>query len=183
EAPGFLARDAKVALRFPYLPVADASEAGLRDALRAALPRLGPKALPALDARGTGAREFEVAHALYGRVTLFEHRRRPSESADWRLDAARERGWTRTLKEHNLLPGRGLVVLDEDQGLFLREPDLSAIEGLLVLLDDGHARLWWNPVAPTADPEMQYWLAWGRGEGGPSEWRQVLRVDEADGDP
>lgn len=182
--PTFVARDARVTLRFPYARLTTREPEDIRAFLLGQMPRLDGKepALLALDARPSGLAEYELTHLLYGRVTLFAHRVRPHEPADPRIERARERGWTPTLKEHNLVPGRGLVVLDEDQGLLLREPWLDGMRGLLVLLASGDTRLLWNPFSEKGDAEMQYWLAWGRGAGASSEWREVLRVDRADDD-
>lgn len=180
DDPGFFAEDEKVTFRIVLDKLADASPAALDATLQANLPRLRPApGLLALDARASGVREFALEHALYGEVTLFQHRARPPESADRRLDAARAAGWTKTLKEHNLLPGRGLVVLDEHQGLLLREPALDALPGLFVLYPSGQVHLYWNPVCPAASSDWQYWLAWGRGTQA-SEWRRVFEAHEAD---
>lgn len=179
--PGFAAKDARVTFRFAYERMSASREGDVRAFLLAAMPRVGaPHTLLALDARPSGLREFELGHHLYGGVTVFQHRRRPHESADPRIHRAQDAGWTPTLKEHNLVPGRGLVVLDEHHGLLLREPWLDGLQGLLVLLASGETRLWWNPFATRGDPEMQHWLAWGRGMGAPSEWREMLHVERRD---
>ena len=181
DDPRFAAGDAKVAFDVAYARLAPGER--LRDALLRELPRVARRqALLALDARGTDLREFDAVHEIYGQVTLFAWPHKPHESADPRVDAARERGWVRTLKEHNLLPGRGIVVLDEHQGLFLTEPALASLMGVLLLLPTGMITLLWNPFveADRNDSELQYWLQWGRGTGSSSEWREVLRVDEAD---
>jgi hypothetical protein len=181
DAPGFVAVDAKARIGVEYVRMARG--AGLEETMRAALPRVaGQKALLAIDTHGTELLEFEALHALYGRVTLFQYPHKPQESADLRIDAARERGWVKTLKEHNLLPGRGIVVLDEHQGLLLRDPAFEALLGLLLLTRDGTIGLHWNPFveADRNEPEMQYWLAWGEGTGQSSEWRQMLHVEASD---
>ena len=177
DDPGFAAVDAKARVDVRY---AKGARERLADALRASLPRLrGDVALLALDFRGSGVKEFEAAHLLFGEVTLFEHRKRPSESADPRIHAALEAGWGKALKEHNLVPGRGLVVLDEHHGLLLREPDLGRLPGLFVLFDDARWHLWWNPIAGLPG-ELQYWLSWGPGTAPASEWREVVRYDGDD---
>jgi len=94
------------------------------------------------------------------------------QPADPRIDAAREAGWTPTLKAHNLLPGRGIVVLDEHQGLLLRDERFADVLGLLVLFENGQTELWLNPFARSADPELQHWRAWGPGTGPASGWRE-----------
>ena len=178
-APAFVAEDRRVSLRFEHARLAARDEDGVRAFLLGSLPRLGgrdPPALLAIDARPSGLAEFQLAHLLYGEVTLFAHRARPHEPMDARIHDAREKGWTPTLKEHNLLPGRGLVVMDEHQGLLLREPRLDALPGVLLLTAAGTVHLWWNPFARRADPELQHWLAWGAGAGGPSEWRRVFEA-------
>lgn len=179
--PTFVAEDARLTFRFHYARLNDKTEDGVRSFLLDSMERVaGTTHLLAIDTRPARIAEFELVHHLYGEVTLFQHRSRPSESADLRIHEAREKGWTPTLKEHNLLPGRGLVVLDEQQGLLLREPWLDALPGMLVLLASGETKLLWNPFSPDADAEWQYWLAWGAGAGAPSEWRQVLHVSERD---
>jgi hypothetical protein len=177
DAPSFLAADDKVTLRFAHAHLDAKDEPGVVAALLENLPRLDRRTLLSLDARASGLREFELEHMLYGQVTLFTFRTRPPEAADHRIDSARERGWIKTLKEHNLLPGRGLVVLDEHQGLLLREPRLQALLGLLVLYPSGAIHLMWNPFAMEGDSELQYWSAWGRG-GQASAWKEVFRADE-----
>ena len=184
DAPGFVATDAKTRVGVEYVRVAPGGS--VADAMRANLPRVaGQKALLAIDAHGADVREFDALHEIYGRVTLFQYPHKPHESADPRIDAARERGWVKTLKEHNLMPGRGIVVLDEDQGLLLREPAFDALLGLLLLTRDGTIGLHWNPFinADRNEPEMQYWLAWGEGTGQSSEWREMLHVEASDDDP
>jgi hypothetical protein len=180
DDPRFRALDAKVTVEVAYVPFAGGD---LRGTLLDAVPRLrGGTALVGLDARASGLREFELAHQLFGQVTLFSWPHKPPEPADRRIHEARERGWTRVLKEHNLLPGRGIVVLDEHQGLVLTEPALARVAGFLVVLPGGATHLWWNPFCPTLDPEMEHYLAWMRGEGGPSEWREVLRYEGDEGE-
>lgn len=178
DDPAFEARDQKVTMRVAYLRLARGDD--LAGALRAHVGRVATgHALLALDARASGLREFEILHQLYGRVTLFEHRTPVPESADLRIEEARERGWAKTLKEHNLLPGRSLVVLDEHQGHLLREPSLTALMGILLLSPDGIVSLLWNPFveADRNDAELQYWLGWGEGSGRSSEWREVVRYE------
>ncbi|GEM_PF-3837202 len=178
DDPAFEAADAKLAMRVAYVRLPDA--AAFADALRAHLPRASRgHSLLAVDAHATALREFDAVHDLYGRVTLFEHRTPVPEPADPRVDAARERGWARALKEHNLLPGRGLVVLDEHQGLYLREEAFQRLMGILLLLPDGHTTLLWNPFveAERNDSEIQYWLGWGEGTGRSSEWRELVRFE------
>lgn len=183
--PKFVAKDARVEVRFVHARMRAADEAGVRETLLANMPRVqggaqeGPTLL-ALDARPSGLAEFAFTHMLYGEVTLFEHRRRPHEPSDVRIHRAEESGWTPTLKAHNLLPGRGLVVLDEHHGLLLREPWLDDLVGILALFASGETTLLWNPFAKDADAQMQHWLSWGRGTGGPSEWREVLHVRRDD---
>lgn len=175
DDPRFVASDAKVSLEVAYVALGPQDD--FAGTLRAHLPRVARgRALLAVDAHASRLREFDAGHDLYGQVTLFARPGKPYESADPRVDAARERGWVKTLKEHNLLPGRGLVVLDEHQGLLLREEAFASLLGLLLLLPDGHTNLWWNPFveAERNDSELQYWLAWGEGRGSSSEWRTVL---------
>lgn len=179
SAPEFVAADAKVTMRVAYARFE--ADDNLRDTLLAHLPRVGSgMAILALDAHTSGRREFDVLHELYGRVTLFRWPTKPAESADPRVHAAQERGWGATLKAHNLLPGRGIVVLDEDQGLLLREPELERLLGLVLLLPDGHTTLHFNPLveADRNDAELQYWMTWGEGTGSSSEWRELLRAGE-----
>lgn len=178
QDPGFVVADAKVTFRVAY------ARAGAGDdverILRAHLPRVSSgNALLALDLHATRVREFDLMHLLYGEVTLFSWPHKPPESADPRVDAARDAGWTKTLKEHNLIPGRGLVVLDEHQGLLLRDPDVEKLLGLLVRYPTGQIHLAWNPLVPPAraTSDVQYWLAWGEGTGSSSEWRQLLHVE------
>jgi hypothetical protein len=175
EDPAFVAADRKLAMRVAYVRMRRGDD--LAGTLRAHLPRVaGGHALLALDARETTLREFDVVHELYGRVTLFEHRAPVPESADPRVDAARERGWAKTLKEHNLLPGRSLVVLDEHQGLLLRDDAFARLLGVLLLPPTGLVTLLWNPFVEAGrnDSELQYWLGWGEGSGRSSEWREVV---------
>lgn len=166
--PRFVSTDAKVTLTFAYAElVTDAATT-----LAANLDRLGERTLLALDARRSRAREFDLGHALYGEPTLFQFPAKPAEPADPRIDAAREAGWTPTLKAHNLLPGRGIVVLDEHQGLLLRDERFRDVLGLLVLFEDGQTELWWNPFARSADADLQHWRAWGPGTGPASGWKE-----------
>jgi hypothetical protein len=178
DDPAFLAADAKITMRVAYVRMHPGDD--LAGVLRAHLSRAATgHALLAVDARATGLREFDIVHAIYGRVTLFEHRTPVPESADTRVDAARERGWAKTLKEHNLLPGRSLVVLDEHQGLLLREEAFARLMGILLLLPNGLTTLLWNPFveAERNDSELQYWLGWGQGEGRSSEWRELMKYE------
>lgn len=184
DAPAFEAADAKATFR---LACARVPPGGTLADVEATLRRHAPRAsdgnaLLALDLHGTTLREFELSHLLYGSVTLFAWPHKPSESADPRIHAARDAGWTKTLKEHNLLPGRGIVVLDEHQGLLLRDPVLEGLLGVLALYPDGQVQLAWNPLVPEtrATSEIQYWLAWGEGTGSSSEWRQLLHVTDDD---
>ena len=174
--PSFVSEDAKVTLRFAYAELAVDPET----TLAANLDRVRDgRTILALDARRSGIREFDLGHALYGEPTLFQFPAKPAEPADPRIDAARERGWTPTLKAHNLLPGRGIVVLDEHQGLLLRDERFTDLVGLLVLFENGLTELWWNPfVRPDAnDAELQHWKAWGPGTGPASAWRERFFVE------
>lgn len=186
--PRFVSTDAKVTLTFAYAELVgdialDASAAASAPRFAAAttlaanLDRLGERTLLALDARRSKVREFDLGHALYGEPTLFQFPTKPAEPADPRVDAAREAGWTPTLKAHNLLPGRGIVVLDEHQGLFLRGERLGDVLGVLVLFENGQTELWWNPFARGADPDLQHWRAWGPGTGPASAWREQFFVE------
>lgn len=176
DDPAFVAADARRTWRVAYARLPDAASIGAT--LDAALPRLGAGTLLALDAHAaTDVREFDLSHDLYGRVTLFQWPTKPVESADPRIHDALDKGWAKTLKAHNLVPGRGIVVLDEHQGLLLREPRYAAVPGMLVLLADGHTNLWWNPVSPHAESEDQYWLTWGEGTGPASGWKEQLFVE------
>lgn len=170
--PGFVATDAKTTIPLAYATLKDARDATQTLALRS--PRL-----VALDARPSGLREFELAHLLYGRPTIYSKPHKPRKPRDDRIERAREAGWAKTLKDHNLLPGRGLAVHDEDQGLFLSDPDLETCPGVLVLLAGGDVHLWWNPFAKGGDSELQYWLQWGRGVAA-SEWKEMLRYEGED---
>lgn len=171
--PRFVSVDAKVTLTFAYAELVTDVES----TLAANVGRLGERTLLALDARRSGAREFDLGHALYGEPTLFQFPTKPAEPADPRIDAAREAGWTPTLKAHNLLPGRGIVVLDEHQGLLLRDERFADVLGLLVLFENGHTELWWNPFARSADADLQHWRAWGPGTGPASGWRERFFVE------
>jgi hypothetical protein len=174
DDPGFVVTDSKITLRVAYAQATLDVERSVSDNI----PRLGPNTILALDAHHIDLREFDIGHALYGRPTLFQWPTKPSEAADLRIFSAQEKGWTRTLKEHNLVPGRGLVVLDEHQGTFLRDDRMRAVVGVLLLLSDGHTRLWWNPFADGADSELQYWLSWGPGTGPASAWKETFFVEE-----
>lgn len=178
--PRFLVADARVSLTLAYAALAGETEDALRMALEGNLDRARDgRTLLVLDAHTTRAREFEIGHALFGQVTLFQWPTKPPEPADPRIDAAREKGWAKVLKEHNLLPGRGIVVLDEHQGMLLREARYEDLLGLLLLLPDGHHALWWNPFvrADVNDAELQFWLTWGAGAGPASGWRELFRAD------
>lgn len=180
QDPRLRAADARMTVDVAYATLAGDSEDAVRWTLEGNLDRLrGGRTLLALDAHTTKAREFELGHALYGQVTLFSWPSKPPEPADPRIDAAREKGWAKVLKEHNLLPGRGIVVLDEHQGLLLRDPRYEDLLGILLLMPDGQTPLWWNPFARAElnDPEMQFWLTWGAGTSPASGWREVFRAD------
>lgn len=174
DDPGFEVQDAKVTFRVAYAQLGEDAEA----TLLANLPRLGPRTLLALDAHRSPIREFDLGHTLYGRPTLFQWPTKPSEAADPRISTLLEKGWARTLKEHNLVPGRGIVVLDENQGFLLRDERLRALVGLLVLFETGDTKLWWNPFTENADSELQYWLTWGAGTGPASAWKETFYVEE-----
>lgn len=173
--PRFSVTDGKVTMEVSYAPLANAGS--LRDTLIAAARRVKVPGLIGLDARASGLREFELEHLIYGQVTLFSWPHKPPEPMDRRIHEAQAKGWSRTLKTHNLLPGRGIVVLDEHGGLLLTEPALSALPGIVVLLAGGETQLWWNPFCEGLDPEMEHYLAWGAGTGKASEWREVLRYE------
>lgn len=169
EDPAFVSEDAKVTLRFAYARF----ERDVATTIAANLARVRDRrTLLAIDAHRADIREYALGHELYGQVTLFAWPTKPPEPADPRIATAMERGWAATLKEHNLVPGRGIVVLDEHQGLLLRDERLRALVGLQVLLPDGHTKLWWNPFADDANSELQYWLKWGAGTGPSSAWRE-----------
>lgn len=177
--PQFLVEDAKVTFRVAYAELAADVETTLlanRDRFR------DGRTILLLDARRSGAREYDLGHALFGEVTLFQFPSKPPEAADPRIDAARERGWVKALKDHNLLPGRGIVVLDEHQGLLLRDDRFADLVGVLVLFANGLTTLWWNPFvrADVNDPEIQYWLTWGKGDKPASAWRQVFEAERND---
>ena len=172
--------DARASLSLAYTTLAGETEDALRWTMEGNLERARDgRTLLLLDAHTTKAREFELGHALFGQVTLFAWPTKPAEAADPRIDAAREKGWAKALKEHNLLPGRGIVVLDEHQGMLLRDARYEDLLGVLLLLPDGHHTLWWNPFVRTDvnDPEMQFWLTWGAGAGPASGWRELFHVD------
>lgn len=180
SAPSFDVVDDKLTVR-----VAWARLDGLADlaaVLRDVAAREADAVLPvvlALDALDAEASEFELEHALYGEVVLLDFRVRAPASRDARVERARERGWAGVLKEHNLLPGRGLFVPDDQQGLFLTEPAAQHLSGVQLLLPSGHFTMELNPFVreDKNDPDLQYWLAWGRG-GAASEWRDVLAVSD-----
>lgn len=169
DDPGFTAADDKTTVRLASATLTDARD--LASVLASKAPRL-----VALDARASGFKEFELTHRLYGRPTIYSKPHRPLAPRDDRIERAREAGWARTLKEHNLLPGRGLAVHDEDQGLYLSDPDLERCPGALVLLAGGDVHLLWNPFFTGGDSEMQYWLQWGGGSSA-SEWRELMRYE------
>ena len=169
DAPRFRAADEKTTVELAFARLERAG--GLADALQG-----GGGRLVALDARPAGLREFELTHLLYGTPTLYTRRGAAPAPRDDRIERARDAGWARTLKEHNLLPGRGLVVRDEDQGLYLSDPGMDLVPGCLALLAGGDVHLLWNPFAVGGDGEMQYWLAWGKGDAS-SEWREMVRFE------
>ena len=178
DAPGFVAEDDKARVDFAFARLAGREEADVAQVIREAAARArGKTFLLALDARPSGLKEFELGHLLYGGVTLYAYPHRPAEPMDVRVHDAAEKGWGKTLKEHNLLPGRGIVVHDEDHGLFLTLDAARLVHGALVLFTDGDARLWWNPVADGGDPEMQFWFSWGAGLPA-SAWREVVSHGE-----
>ncbi len=129
--------------------------------------------IAAVDLLDSEASEFEAEHALYGEVELLAHRQRAPPSRDPRIELARERGWTETLREHNLLPGRSLAIPDAKHGWFLRAPEAVHLAGVTFLLPSGHVTIELNPFVRESvnDSELQYWLSWGRGATGASEWR------------
>lgn len=183
DDPRFRVQDQKATLEVAYARLAHEGEGGLEEAVVRHLPRVRDgRTLLGVDATGTRLREYELVHLLYGEVTLFSFPHKPRASADPRIEAAREAGWVKTLKEHNLLPGRGMVVLDEQHGLLLTEPDLRGLLGVLVLYPTGETALHWNPFAAAEknDPELQYWLSWGMGTGSASEWREMLHVERGE---
>ena len=165
ESPRFEAADDKVTVELEHSTLVRPSD------LAGALAH-GPR-LTALDARPSGLKEFELGHLLYGTPTMYPRRGAARDARDGRIDLAREAGWAKTLKDHNLLSGRGLVVHDDDQGLFLSDPETEDVPGVLALLASGDVVLWWNPFARGADSEMQYWLSWGRGLPA-SQWREMV---------
>jgi len=181
QTPHFHVDDDKAHVRIDYAPLDSLPD------LEATLQHAND--LPAGQAPGDQARyhllaldlhtsphitEFQLTHHLYGEITLYHYPHRPPHPADPRIDEAREMGWAKTLKDHNLLPGRGIVVHDEHHGLFLTQPRLTArLQGVLALFADGHTGLYWNPFSDAPnEAEMQYWLAWGMGAPA-SEWKQV----------
>ena len=173
EAPRFRAADEKTTVELAYARLQ-------RPGDLAGVLASGGGRLVALDARPSGLKEYELTHLLYGTPTLHPRRGSAPDPRDDRVERARERGWAKTLKEHNLLAGRGLVVLDEDQGLYLSDPEMERVPGCLVLLAGGDVHLLWNPFALGGDSELQYWLAWGKGQAS-SEWREMVRFGaEAD---
>lgn len=172
DGPRFLAEDDKVSVELSFARLDRAGD--LADVLAS-----GEGRLVALDARPTGLKEFEFTHLLYGTPTLYTRRGAAKEARDDRIDRAREAGWAKTLKDHNLLAGRGLVVHDDDQGLFLSDPEMERVQGTLVVLAHGDVHLLWNPFAVGGDSEMQYWLAWGRGQSA-SEWKEMIRFEGDD---
>lgn len=175
DDPRFVVHDAKVTFQVAYATL----RGTLGETLEANLDRVRDRrTILAIDAHTTDAREFELAHELYGRITLFTWPKKPQEPSDLRIWNAVDQGWSATLKEHNLLPGRGIVILDEDQGLLLRDEALRRLVAVLLLLPDGQTRLWWNPFADEADSELQFWLKWGPGTGPSSAWRETFYVEK-----
>lgn len=175
--PSFDVADGKIVVRVAWERLD-----GIAD-LAAALEEAGERerdatrpVVLALDALDADASEFELEHAIYGEVTLLEFRAR-APPPDERVEGARARGWAATLKEHNLLPGRSLFVAPGKWGAFPRGGGSQHLAGVLLLLPNGHFTMKLNPFAkPEAnDAEMQFWLAWGRGEAA-SEWKDVLEV-------
>ena len=177
DDPRFAAIDDKVTIDVALATLLHEDAANV---LLANAPRVRPPGVLLLDARRSPLREFELEHEVYGEVTLFSFPHKPPMPKDPRIERARERGWVSTLKQHNLLPGRGIVVRDEEHGLFLSEPKLARLAGLLVIHRADELYLWWNPFCEGLDSELQYWLQWGRGAGKPSEWREMLRVEKED---
>lgn len=175
DDPRFEAIDEKV--RVP-IALATLPHDDVRNVLLANAGRVSPPGLLLLDARASPLREFELEHRIYGEVTLYSFPHKPPLSKDPRVLAAREAAWGQTLKVHNILPGRGIVVRDEEQGLFLREPKLHKLAGVLLVHRSDEMLLWWNPFCEGLDSELQYWLQWGKGAVGASEWRELLHVDE-----
>jgi hypothetical protein len=176
DDPRFVAEDDKVRVELPYARLG--AEETLRGRLLAEMPRLRGVSCLALDARDSDAKEYQMEHELYGEVTLSSWPHKPAMPKDPRIAAAREAGWGKTLKEHNLLPGRGIVVRDDEQGLLLTEPALARLPGVLLLLRSGEVHLWWNPFCAGLDSEMQYWFQWGDGSAPASGWREVMRVED-----
>lgn len=177
--PGFWAEDGRVRFRVAYAKLAAGTADAFEEVAVRNLERTSDgRTLLLVDAHTTDAREFELGHRLYGEVTLFQWPHKPPRPRDPRIDAAREKGWVKVLKEHNLLPGRGIVVLDEHQGMLLQDPRTIDLVGIVLFLADGHHHLWWNPFVRENhnDPELQYWLTWAEGTA-PSEWREILRVE------
>jgi hypothetical protein len=171
DDPRFVASDDKVNIDVVYARLAP--EETLRGRLLAELPRLRGLGLIGLDTRETPHKEYELVHELYGEVTLFSYPHKPRAPRDPRVEAARDAGWGKTLKEHNILPGRGIVVRDEEAGLFLTEPAFARLPGVLLLMRSGEVHLWWNPFAAGLDSELQYWLSWGKGDSA-SRWKESL---------
>lgn len=178
DDPRMVSRDARVDITMLYARLDGRTPEAVAVALDEALARPHPPmSMVALDARASGITEFELAHHLYGEVTLFSWPSKPPHPRDPRIEHARERGWARTLKDHNLLPGRGIVVLDDHQGLLLTDPNLEDLVGVAVLLPTNHIVTMLNPFArdDRNEAELQHWLAWGPGTAA-SEWRVVLDV-------
>jgi hypothetical protein len=175
DDPRFAAIDDKVRID---VALATLQHDDVTNVLLANASRVAPPGLLLLDARSSPLREFELEHRIYGEVTLSSFPHKPQMPKDPRVAAAREAGWGQTLKHHNLLPGRGIVVRDEQHGAFLHEPALSRLAGVLVVHRSDEMLLWWNPFCVGLDSELQYWLQWGRGSAAASEWRELLRVDE-----
>jgi hypothetical protein len=131
--------------------------------------------VPWIDATGSDEPEWKFSHALYGEPTIFAYPSRPPRPTGERLLAAERAGWTPTLKGHNLLPGRGIVIEPKNLGLFFSDPNSSRVPGLLVHLATGEIAFYLNPFAADGanDPEMQWWLSWGQGEAA-SDWKEML---------
>ncbi len=180
DAPSLISKHTKTTMSLPYVPLRGRDAGDVSDAFERALSKPGgvPRLL-ALDARPSGLSEFEVGHILYGEVTLFSWPSKPPRSRDPRIEVAAESGWVETLKDHNVLPGRGIVVLDDDHGRYLTDPSLEDALGALVLFENGHIATMLNPFTRDSlnDPELQHWLSWGKG-GPASEWQTVLDVSK-----
>jgi hypothetical protein len=178
--PGFTVEDGKVTMPITWARVAR------EDDLPRVIQEEGARAQPtgeapvlALDILDTDAQEYRFTHALYGDPVMLAFRVRPPRTEESRIPEARAAGWTPTLKEHNLIPGRSLFIPDDRLGLYLTEPKAEHLRGVLLLLPTGTFSLNLNPFARDADPDHQHWLQWGRG-GEASEWQDVLMVEDED---